>query len=276
VKISTKILVAFAIILALSVLNTVSNFLLSEEVKENSDFLTSSQEIIRNSGQFQRSVLEMQSSFRGYLLSQDSTFLVGYERGINEIPQIILTLKNLVKNEPSQDQLLDSITTLQTQWIAYSRDIMNAKRSENPESSGSEYSILFENTFKKKIGKLLNDKMTANFISLNAIEYTARELHAQNLATSIKMTHIFSWLFISIIIGIGAITLIFVIRSVSGRIRSMVNLAESISKGNFTIIQDNYNDELTSLSVSMNVMSSLNLNTETWNWISLLMSYHTI
>ncbi len=255
-KISTKIFIAFTIILALSVFNTVSNFLLSEKVEENSHFLNSSQEIIRSSGQFQRSILEMQNSFRGYLLSQDSSFLSGYHRGIQEMPQVILTLKALVQNDPSQRQLLDTISDLHTQWIQYSRNIINASRSTNKNALGSEYSSLFENTFKKQIGKKIIDSITVNFASLNSIEYKARELHTQNLARSIKMTKFLSFIFISMTIGIGIITVIYVIRSVSRRIKSMVNLAESISKGNFTVIKDEYNDELSSLSLSMNVMSS--------------------
>ena len=255
-KISTKIFIAFTIILLLSVLNTVSNFLLSEKVKENSDFLNSSQEIIRNSGQFQRSILEMQSSFRGYLLSQDSSFLTGYHQGIKDVPQIILELKYLVKNEPNQTRILDSITDLHNQWITYAQNIINAKHSANGELSGSEFSNLFENTFKRQMGKKLNDKMTADFVLLNGIEYKARVLHSYNLARSIQMNQFFSWLFISLTMVIGVVTVVYVIRSVSHRIRSMVNLAESISKGNFTIIKDDHHDELTSLSLSMNVMSS--------------------
>ena len=255
-KISTKIFIAFSIILVLSVLNTVSNYLLSEKVEENSDFLSSSQEIIRNSGQIQRSILEMQSSFRGFLLSRDSSFLAGYHRGIHEIPAVTLNLKNLVRNEPSQSQLLDTITSLHNEWISYSQNIINAQRYTSHESGKNDYSLLFDNTFKKQIGKKINDEIAANFKLLNGIEYKARERHSQNLAKSIKMTQFFSWLSIILTICIGAITIIFVIRSVSRRIKSMVNLAESISKGNFTVIQDDYHDELTSLTLSMNVMSS--------------------
>lgn len=255
-KISTKILITFSIILVLSVLNTVSNFLLSEKVEENSDFLSSSQEIIRKSGQFQRSILEMQSSFRGFLLSQDSSFLAGYHRGIEDVPLVVMTLKNLVKDDASQSQILDSITILHNQWVDYSQNIINALRLSNEGANNSDYSTLFESTFKRQMGKKLNDEIAANFSLLNRIEYRARELHSKNLAKSIKMTQFFSWLFIILTICIGAITLIYVIRSISRRIKSMVNLADSISKGNFTLIRDEHNDELTSLSLSMNVMSS--------------------
>lgn len=258
-KISTKLFIAFTVILLLSVLNTVSNYLLSERVEENSKFLNSSQEIIRNSGQFQRAVLEMQSSFRGYLLSHDTSFLAGYRKGIKEVPQITLQLEALVRNEPAQSQVLDSIVYLHNQWISYSQHLIDARRKDDIELSDDEFSLLFENTFKRQIGKKLNNEITSNFLLLNSIEYKERQIHSQNLARSIKHTKLFSWLFISLTIGIGALTVIYVMRSISRRIRSMVDQAESISKGNFTIIQDEHSDELTSLSFSMNVMSS-NLN----------------
>ena len=169
---------------------------------------------------------------------------------------MILELKNLVKNEQSQSQILDSITHLHAQWINYSQNIIRAKDLTKEESISNEYSQLFETTFKRQMGKKINDMISVNFVLLTDIEYKARELHSQNLARSIKMTQFFLGLFIGLTLVIGVVTIAFVIRSVTRRIRSMVTLAESISKGNFTIIHDNYDDELTSLSLSMNVMSS--------------------
>ena len=54
---------------------------------------------------------------------------------------------------------------------------------------------------------------------------------------------------------IGAISAIYIILLISKRIKSMVRLAENISKGEFTIVNDNRNDELTGLSRSLNIMS---------------------
>lgn len=255
-KISTKIFIAFAIILVLSVLNTVSNFLLSEKVKENSEFLNSSQELIRNSGQFQRSVLEMQSSFRGYLLSRDTSFLMGYHRGIKDVPHNISVLQAFVEKDMAQSQLLDTIVRYHSQWVDYAQDIVDASMKSGAEPSNTEYASLFNSTFRRQMGKRLNDHIAEKFRQLNSIEYKARQIHADNLAQSIKKTQLFSWVFIILTIGIGAITVIYVMRSVSSRIGSMVNLADSISKGNFTKIRDDNNDELTALTLSMNVMSS--------------------
>ena len=255
-KISTKIFIAFAIILVLTILNTISNFILTEKVERNSDFLSTSQEIIRKSGQIQRSILEMQSSFRGYLLSQDSSFLTGYKNGLRDVPSIALELKRLVQKDAIQTRILDTIENLHNEWVSYSQNIITAKSLENEATSKHEYARLFDSTFKKQFGKKMNDKIAEYFRLLNGNEYKERELHSLNLAESITLTRLFSWLFIGLTMIIGAITLIYVIRSVSRRIRAMVNLAENISKGDFTVIRDDHHDELTSLSYSMNVMSS--------------------
>lgn len=255
-RISTKILIAFTVILLLSILDTVSNYVLSVKVEENTTFLSTSQEIIRNSGQFQRAVLEMQSSFRGFLVSQDTNFLQGYNKGLREIPESVADMKTLIKDDHAQTVLLDSIIMLHHQWLVYSQKIINAKLKQNEDPLNDDYQKLMASTFKERFGKNLNDEIAEHFTLLNNIEYNQRQLHSTNLAKSIKNTHIYSLIFITLTICIGVLTVIYVMKSISNRIKSMVNLAEGISKGNFTFIKDEYNDELTALSSSMNVMSS--------------------
>jgi len=65
-KLSTQILLAFTIVLIFSLTNTASNYLLSLKVEQNVEFLNKSQEIMRNSTKLHKTIIEMQSSFRGY------------------------------------------------------------------------------------------------------------------------------------------------------------------------------------------------------------------
>jgi light-regulated signal transduction histidine kinase (bacteriophytochrome) len=58
-----------------------------------------------------------------------------------------------------------------------------------------------------------------------------------------------------IIAIIGLISAGYITRIISRRISSMVDLAERISKGEFKVIDDKENDELTKLSQSLNIMS---------------------
>jgi len=75
------------------------------------------------------------------------------------------------------------------------------------------------------------------------------------LAASIRQTETASIFFSVLIIIVGIASAIFIVLKISERIDSMVKLAENISRGDFTKVNDNKRDELSSLSISLNSMS---------------------
>jgi len=83
-KLSTQILVAFTLVILLSVADSYTNYRLSKKVYLNSQFLAKSEEIIRNSNKTHKTIIEMQSAFRGYLLTDDKTFLASYFAGLKK------------------------------------------------------------------------------------------------------------------------------------------------------------------------------------------------
>ena len=62
-------------------------------------------------------------------------------------------------------------------------------------------------------------------------------------------------IFSILLILIGFAIALFLVRKISRRIRSLVKLAERISRGDFGQFRDDKRDELTNLSVSLNAMS---------------------
>jgi CHASE3 domain sensor protein len=111
-KLSTRILLGFAVVLILSIVDTASNYLLSIKVGRNTEFLNRSQEVIRNSARLHKSIIDMQSSFRGYLLTQDTTFLNAYNNGIAIVPQLLEEQYGLITSNAEQQAILDSIKIL--------------------------------------------------------------------------------------------------------------------------------------------------------------------
>ena len=92
-KLSIQILIAFSLVLILSIIDTASNYMLSLKVENNTEFLNKSQEIIRNSDKLHQSIIEMQSSVRGFLLTEDTAFLDGYTNGLKIIPALFAEQK---------------------------------------------------------------------------------------------------------------------------------------------------------------------------------------
>ncbi len=199
----------------------------------------------------------MQSSFSGYLLTSDSNFLVDYKAGMRITTTLFDEQQKLIRGNPQQMFLLDTIRILHLQWLSYANELIDAKRAPFV-SSASERNyneLLFENQLKGQVGKKINDSISHKFSELDKIEYNIRGNHSSNLMSSIEKTHLFSLIFFTLTIIIGAATTIYIVSLISKRIKTMVRLAHSISKGNFTTLNDRHRDELTDLSSSLNIMS---------------------
>ncbi len=254
-KLSTKIILGSALVISLSALNSYTNYLLSEKVIINTQFLSNSEAIIRNSSRLQNKMLEMQTAFRGFLLTEDESFLEPYHDGLKEVPPIISLQRALVTNT-AQEQKIDSILIFHNQWINYSNDLINAKKASivSP-SKKAEYLDLFNTTLRRRLGKNLNELITIKFREFNLIEYKTRQSRREMLQASIKQTRLYSLILVLLSLLISIIGTIYIVRSITKRIEFMVRLAERIARGDFYQVSDTYRDELSSLSSSLNIMS---------------------
>lgn len=252
-KLSKQILLAFGVVTLLSIGDSYFNYLLSKKVERNSRFLSKSEEIIRNSNKTHKTIIDMQSAFRGFLLTDDTTFLDAYYAGIESVPDYMSHQKKLVQKDPVQLQLLLSIEAVHARWVDYSGKLIESRNSRE-----TTYRQLFENTLKKQVGKKMNDEIARKFAKFDRLEYATRTEHRSVLMGSIENTHVFSVIFLTLTIVVGAFSTIYIVLLITRRIASMVNLAEEISRGHFAIVNDTRRDELAGLSISLNRMS-LNL-----------------
>ena len=148
-KLSTQIFLGFSVIIGLSFLDSYVNNLLSNQVNRNTAFLANSEVVIRNSSKLHKGIIEMQSAFRGYLLTDDEHFLEPYYRGVKEISAVYLEQKKLVQSSPQQTSRLTSIWNLHQQWINYANSLIEAQKEGTAgANTSSRYSELFESKFR--------------------------------------------------------------------------------------------------------------------------------
>ena len=138
-------------------------------------------------------MIDMQSAFRGFLLTDDATFLRSYDQGLRDVPAYLKQQRELIEDNERQSQLLDSIADLHLQWLDYSGSLIKLRR-EYGQSYGSQkaYEWLFENKFKKQVGKKLNDDISRLFLALDRSEYRIRNEHGSTLMASINRTRTYS------------------------------------------------------------------------------------
>jgi signal transduction histidine kinase len=255
-KLSVQILLAFSTVIILSIADSYTNYLLSLKVERNIKFLSHSGTVIRNSNNIHKSIIEMQSAFRGYLLTDDLAFLENYDLGLTEIPKLFNEQQEIVSDNNYQLALLDTIRAMHKDWIIYSSLLIELKQkgSQSPESS-AQYNSLFRSKLRKQVGKKLNDSIAEKFRLFDKNEYQTRAQRSALLIDSIERTRAFSNLFLALTIIIGTCSTIYIMWLISRRIYSMVQMAENISEGRFEKVDDGGGDELTALARSLNLMS---------------------
>src|SRR3954462_11237396 len=116
--IRSQLATGFVILILIFAAGFFVNQRLSDEVSRNTTYLNNSEAIIRNSNILHKMIIDMQSGYRGYLLTGQDAFLEPFDQGMVDIPPRIRDLKALVTNT-LQQQRLDSIAFLHRSWIAY-------------------------------------------------------------------------------------------------------------------------------------------------------------
>ncbi|MEO6301552.1 MAG: ATP-binding protein [Bacteroidia bacterium] len=257
--IRVQLLIGFFTLIFVFVLVFFANQSLSQEVLTNTNYLNNSEAVIKNSNILHKEMIEMQSGFRGFLLTNQEVFLEPYYEGIKSVP-VLLNEQQALLSTQHQKQKLDSIYRLHQAWVEYSDSLISTKKDTLPEA-GIRYKKLFDTKLKMEVGKKLNDKIRAMFITLDNYEYTIRQERRIALQRSINSNRNTSLILLIASVLVGFISSIYFIRIITIRIAMMVNLAEKISQGNFITINDKKRDEFTKLVNSLNQMSeTLNKN----------------
>lgn len=255
-KISSKVFLGFAIIILASVGGFIVHYKLSQEVARNMESVSISETIIRNSSRVHKTIIEMQSSSRGFLLTDNESFLEPYYMGLNEIPALFREQEVLVSTSPTQRKNLDSLEILHQKWTSYANHLIDAKKESYWSQAGREkYKSAFTNRLLKGEGIKLVASMKDKFDEFDKIEYVRREERRAVLKNSIRLANNMDAFILITDTIIAFITGFIIIKTISRRISGMVLLSEDIAKGHFKVIEDHSKDELKRLSNALNIMA---------------------
>lgn len=254
-----KLFIGFLLLIFIFIINFFVNQRLSQEVARNTTYLSNSEAVIRNSNQLHKNIIDMQSGFRGFLLTNQETFLESYHEGLKTVPSLMSKQRALILSS-KQNQRLESIILLHATWVEYANSLISAKKDTLAEAK-KRYQQLFETQLKKGVGKKLNDQIKQQIIAFDEDEYYLIQQRRTALQQSIKETRRITLMLMLFSITLALISCFYIIRIITKRILKMADQAEEISKGNFKTIKDNKKDELRKLSESLNKMSqTLNKN----------------
>lgn len=250
-----KLFMGFIVLIIIFVISFFVNQQLSSTVIRNSEYINKSEAVIRISNLLHKTLIDMQSGFRGYLLTSQESFLQPYHEAIKTIPPLRKELNSLISSSV-QKQRIDSIIYMHETWMLYANSLISTKRDTLPEAS-EKYRHLFETKLKMEVGKKINDEIRLKFVRFDDHEYKVRRERRKNLEQSIERTRQINLTLTLSSITIAIILSFYLIRFITRRIKRMVSQAEEIAKGNFVHMDDKEKDELKKLSESLNHMSEI-------------------
>lgn len=253
--IRSKLFSGFITLILIIIINFYVNQSLSKQVIRNTNYINNSEAVIRNSNILHKNMIDMQSGYRGYLLTGQEVFLEPYYEGLMNVPPLIKEQKSLISS-PKQKARLDSIMWLHQAWVKHASSLITTKQDTLPEAN-VKYRELFEKKVKTQTGKKINDDIRKIFESFDNYEYYFRQIRRDLLQKTIARTGKINLVLTLFSITFGFILSFYIIQIITGRISKMVNLAQEISKGNFKRIEDHQKDELKKLSESLNRMSQI-------------------
>ena len=256
-KIVYYIFLSFLLILLLFAITTFINFRLSETVNANTEYLSTSTEIIRYSGRFQRNILNMISGLRGYLLTGERSFIDAYDASNAENDTILTELSRLI-TDTQQNQLLVEIKELNDEWTEeYTEPLRKAKMLANVSDSNLQvFNRFYREKFLTGDEKAIQAKLQQKFKAFSNLEYSIRQERKVHLTELVDNTRRLSfWLTIlSLVLALAIVGLM--VRKISKRITVMTQMANAIAAGNYDVnIKDTGKDELSSLGYSLNHMA---------------------
>ncbi|WP_205502723.1 sensor histidine kinase [Rufibacter psychrotolerans] len=259
-NLSTKLFAGFVLISFLFTFVAIVNYRLSEDVIANSNFVTDSQNITRTSATLQRSLIDMETGMRGYLLTGNRTFLDPYYSAAELLPSQFALLKAYMQQKPEQLRRIKEIEELHQKWrYEFAELVIGEKTQElaRGDTTQGVTSLAHGALVLNEAGKRITDQMRIYFKDFNSIEYKVREERKSRLEQSIAKTRRISTTLtvLSVLLGLG--WAYYITRLISRRILKMVNLADRISHGEYkTQIEDSAHDELSRLTASLNRMAS--------------------
>ncbi|MFD1873375.1 sensor histidine kinase [Hymenobacter bucti] len=258
INLTTKLFAGFLLLLGLFAVVILLNYQLAGQVLRNSQRVEASQHVSADGTTLLRSIIDMETGFRGYLLIGNEQMLDPYYGGERDLLTRFSQLREQLGSEPVQRQRLDTTRHLFQQWTAYTHLLVSEKRAariRNPQQRGLDgmpHGSLAEGLTGKQVMDAIRYQMTR----FDETETANRQAQRLRLTDSITRAQRISGFVVAVGLLLGLLWAVYIVRLLGRRLRSMILLARRLAEGDYkTQLVDNEHDELSELTGALNGMA---------------------
>jgi signal transduction histidine kinase len=258
-KLITTIHLGIGFILLMFCIVTLGYVQQTRQVRADINEVLYASNTIKQSESAQKQLIDMETGFRGYLLTGEEAFLEPYYRGQKDFFASLATLDTFTKALPTQNKLVHTIGQEAQFWITSFTEPLRKARAAASSSPAAKahYDSLFNATAQRAVGKKIIDGIRAKFSTIEEDEEIAKQLRVAELNGSFARTNYIAIGLTLIAILAGVLISYMIGKSISRRFVKMTALANSIANGNYNVaLVDDRKDEISSLTRSLNKMAA--------------------
>jgi signal transduction histidine kinase/DNA-binding response OmpR family regulator/CHASE3 domain sensor protein len=269
-KLRTQLLVGFAMVLVLMILMAAVSYYSNQYLLKAQQRVGIVREVIATARLVHRSVIDMQSAMRGFLITGDDRYLQPFETGEQAYQRAIRELKDVVSENLRQIERLEEVESLVGRWAATVAlpGIEERRRVTRGEST---LEALAESFREEDEGRII-------FLSIrnqmnDFIDFQIRQLN-ENQQAAFRASRrafflIISFTGLAIAFGIGAA--VYVTRKVSyqvgGEPAEIAAITEQIAGGNLNIKVDGGSGIKSSVSKMLKALQENRYETQRQDWL---------
>ena len=261
-KLLSKLYLGIGLILLVFSIVTFSYLYQSGKLKDRMEAVLLADQLLGKSEKMQKSLVDMETGFRGFLIGEDETFLEPYHRGHATGGRLYHEIMPLLE-DTAEIRLLKEIGRIEEDWRDnFSLIVIDAKRDviKNPNKEAA-FELALDTLVKTGEGKKKMDLLRRKFEEFDSHQIENKEQQIYLFNKSLEYTRLVSSILTAVAIFTGLLVAYLLGQTVTKRLTAMITLADQISKGDFQgHMQDDKKDEMSLLSRSLNTMvDKLNL-----------------
>ncbi len=255
INLSTKLFAGFLLLLGLFATVLLVNYWLAGQVVRNAQSVAASQRISEDANGLLRNIIDMETGFRGYMLSANEQALDPYYQGERQLVGRFNNLRGLVARSPVQVAHLNRSQRLFQQWRDFTHLIIDEKRRVHEQSPGFEalQGLPHRRLVEGLTGKQIMDNIRYELNQFDVLENATRRQLAERRDGSIGRAQ---W--ISVVAAVAALVLglawaTYLVRLLARRLGGLVGLARRLAAGDYNAqLTDHSQDELSVLTGALN------------------------
>ncbi|MES0491004.1 MAG: CHASE3 domain-containing protein [Leptospirales bacterium] len=240
-KVGTKILLGYFSILSIMLISGVLVYFNLRSVEDNFHMVLHTDKVLRKAEQLRKSVVDMETGQRGFVITGKSNFLGPYNEGWKTFQKISQDLKKTVDDNPKQVKRMQMIIDLIDKWRTIAAEPEINKRKEVVLGKAKMQDAI--QLILNETGKHVMDELRGHFDEFIQEEASLMKVRSEETESTVTTSEIllisFTLLAFALGIGIGIYISRSILKQIGGEPDKIAEIVEKVASGDLTVKVEN-------------------------------------